>query len=88
MSVEKAVAEADSQTDDQIQTDKDTEYRRVSLEERDKETLDERWDKWIPRYWECGSNKRSDEMDTSIGESSTPEDDVRRTPALSSKESQ
>ena len=84
MSVEKAVAETDGQT----QRDKDTEYRRVSLEEKDKETLDERWDKWIPRYWECGSNKRSDEMDTSIGESSTPEDDVRRTPALSSKESQ
>ena len=82
VSAENAVVETCGKTSDQRQKDKDTGNRRVSLEEKDKETLDERWDKWIPRYWECSPNKQSEEMDVSIGESSTPEDDIRRTPTL------
>ena len=83
---EKAVVETGRKTSDQRQRDKDTGNRRVSLEEKDKETLDQRWDKWIPQYWECSPNKRSEEMDISIGESSTPEDDIRRTRTLRPEE--
>ena len=70
--------ERTTESTDQRTTEVNTKNQTENPEDRNKDCGEEQWDKWIPRRWESSPKRKPDEMDTSLGENSIPEEDRQR----------